>query len=67
MVLDDAASLSQAASLIDVLKGWEFMSNDELCCSHHSLKSFAVQRRAVAVPYSDAAGQNALYSAAVEI
>ncbi len=62
-VLEDAVGLSHAGSFVNVLQGQEFVSSDELSCSHHSLKSFAVGRRAVAVPYSDAASQNALFGA----
>ncbi len=51
---------------VDVLEGGERDTNDLLSCSHYPLKGLAAGRVAGAIPYSDAASQNALDGASVE-
>ncbi len=52
---------------VEVLHGWQLCPGDVLCSFHHPLYSLMVEVGATAVPGGDAASQDTLYSAPVEV
>ena len=65
-VFDNFKSLPLTPPGIEVLNGRELGHNDVLGRTHYPLKCLAVAGQAIAVPGSDATGQDALDVAAVE-
>ncbi len=66
-VLDDPPGFPYTPPGIDFLEGGKLTSNNVAGILHHPLQSFAVAGGAVSKPGSDAAGQDALQSAGIEI
>lgn len=55
------------SAVVDALQRGQWCPDDPLSALDHSLQAFAVHGCGAAVPHSDAAGQNALNNAAVEV
>lgn len=66
-ILDDVADLPEEPLGVNVLYGWELGPSDRLGCLQHPLKGLAVGSGAVSVTGRDAACQNAINCAAVEV
>ena len=65
-VTDDPLGFPYTPPGVDVLEGGKLTSNNVAGSSHDPFQSFAVASGAVSKPGSDAARQDALYSAGVE-
>lgn len=65
--LQDGGSSTADSAVIDVLQRGQWSPGDLLSSLHHSLKAFVVHLSSAAVPHGDAAVQDALNNAAVEV
>ena len=65
-VISDPPSFSYTPPVVDVLEGGKLTSNNVAGSSHDPFQGFTVASGAVSKPGSDAARQDALYSAGVE-
>ncbi len=66
-VSDDLPCFPYTLLGVDVLEGGKLTSDDVLGCLNYSLQGFPVESGAVPIPGSDAASQDALHSASVEL
>ena len=66
-IFDDGNSSPVDSAVIDALQRGDWSPDDPLSCLYHSLQTFAIHDSGTVVPHSDAAGQDALNNAAVEI
>ncbi len=66
-VSDDLPCFPHTSLGVDVLEGGKLTSNDVLGRLNYSLQGFPVESDAVLVPGGDAASQDALHSATVEL
>ncbi len=66
-VSDDLPCFPHTSLGVDVLEGGKLTSNDVLGRLNYSMQGFSVESNAVPIPGSDAASQDALHSATVEL
>ncbi len=66
-VSDDLPCFPHTSLGVDVLEGGKLTSHDVLGLLNYSMQGFPVKSGAVPVPGSDAASQDALHSATVEL
>ena len=66
-VVDYATRLSQSPLALESLDGGKGGTGDALGSYHHPLHCFPVRPRAVAIPYCDTVGKDAIDGAAVEL
>ncbi len=66
-VIDDPTCFSYTPPGVDVLEGEKLTSNNVAGSSHDPLQGFVVASGAVSKPGGDAAGQDALHRAGVEL
>ncbi len=66
-VSDDLPCFPYTLLGVDVLEGGKLTSDDVLGRLNYSLQGFPVESVAVPIPGSDAASQDALHSASVEL
>jgi len=67
VVLNDFSCFPKASCLVDVLHGGEMAADDAHRCLHHPQESLVVSSGAAAVPGSNAAREDALHGAPVQV
>ncbi len=66
-VSDDLPCFPHTSLCVDVLEGGKLTSDAVLGRLNYSMQGFSVESNAVPIPGSDAASQDALHSATVEL